>query len=144
MKTKQHRPGHQLAVALLRGRNVWVYITVLGNSSRARLVAAQRNKRFWARNVFRRLGAQRFSPQANYCSAEKKLFWGLFFVNRRTEGVLFAFVFVLEFCDVCYHAITTASYCTAVAVYKFQRQGRELEGCPRFIHGRSRKTVDLP
>ena len=42
-----------LAVALLRWRNFWVKIAVLRNSRRE-AGCAQRNARFWARNIFHR------------------------------------------------------------------------------------------
>ena len=47
-------PGHQLVVALLRGRNIWVKIAVLC-ISRLEAGCAQRNTRFWARNIVARL-----------------------------------------------------------------------------------------
>ena len=66
-----------LAVALLRWRNFWVKIAVLRNSRRE-AGCAQRNARFWARNIFHR---GRFF----FCC-------GLFFRRRREQkfGRLFS------------------------------------------------------
>ena len=67
-----HLAGHQLAVALLRGRNIWDKVAVSRNSRREAGCAQHKH-------VI--LGAQHFPPQAKRNVAHQK--WGPFFLLRQ-------------------------------------------------------------
>ena len=64
---------------LLRGRNIWVKIAVLRNSRRE-AGCAQRNTRFWGRNIFRRRPKKCCAP---FLRRRQKKKWGPFLLIRR-------------------------------------------------------------
>ena len=70
-----------LAVALLRWRNFWVKIAVLRNSRRE-AGCAQRNARFWARNMFRRQAIKKMLREFFSPGGEKKKLGPFFLLSR--------------------------------------------------------------
>lgn len=74
--------GHPLGIALLRGRNTWVEITIL-RDSRREPGCVQRFTRFRPRNIFRR---RRNFLLRIHISVEARhyLFWGSFVLSRPT------------------------------------------------------------
>ena len=70
---------------LSRGRNIWVKIPVLRNSRRE-AGCAQRNARFWARNMFRRQAIKKMLREFFSPGGEKKN-WALF--SYSAGGVFF-------------------------------------------------------